>query len=271
MLLIDIIIPVYNKEKYIEELLRLLLSRQYLYDHIILVDDCSTDNSASIIRNYKGNYPNKIISFFQKKNMGPHYARIKGAELSDKKYVMFIDADDLINLSGLERFLHADLSWKNYGICYGKTLKIRRNNYILIKNNENDTNFKYKEVNLPIELLYKTAPTMSGIIIRKEIVYLMSIGKCDWGEDILFYVRAIMQVPFLFINVTLGIYRIVENSRGNSSGSFSKRWQFIKALNLILRKSQYFSISNFVFLFMVSSRTMLAWGIKHIKKFIDRS
>jgi glycosyltransferase involved in cell wall biosynthesis len=266
MIAIDIIIPIYNKYPYLKELLDTLLCRQDLYDKIILVDDCSVDLSVDVINLYQKTYPDKIIAFFQEKNMGPHYARIKGAELSDKKYIMFIDADDLINLNGLERFLRTDLINKNYGIYYGKTLRGRANNTGLIKDN---TRFKYKEINYLIELLYNTFPSMSGIIVRKDIVHMMSIGKCDWGEDMLFYVRTILQIPFLFFNETIGIYRIMENSRGNSSGTFSKRWQFIKTLNMILKKSHSFYFFDYLFFTIITIKTLTAWGIKKIQNIVS--
>jgi glycosyltransferase involved in cell wall biosynthesis len=261
MVIIDIIIPVYNKYPHLKELLELLLLKQELYDKIILVDDCSSDMSVDVIKLYQKKYPNKIVSFFQSKNMGPHYARIKGVELSDKKYIMFIDADDLINLKGLEHFLHADLNWGKYGIYYGKTLKTRTNNAVSI--NEN-ASCKSKEINRLIEL-FKTSPTMSGIIVRKDVVPLMSVGRCDWGEDILFYVTVIMKMPFLFFDETIGIYRVMKNSRGNSSGSFNKRWQFIKTLNMILKKSHHFSIYNYLFFILLSAKTIVAWIVKQVK------
>jgi glycosyltransferase involved in cell wall biosynthesis len=262
MPVIDIIIPVYNKYPSLKELLDILLSRQDLYDKIILVDDCSVDRSADIINSYQKTYPDKIISFFQEKNTGPHYARMKGAELSDREYMMFMDADDLINLKGLEHFLQIDTDCGNYGIYYGKTLRTRTNNVTV---NDNSTGLKYREIKRPVELLYRTYPTMSGIIVRKDTVSLMSVGRCEWGEDMLFFVRALMQSPFLFFNETVGIYRIAADSRGNSSGSFARRCQYIKTLSSVLRTSQSFSVSNCIFFAVIAVRAVVAWSIKQIK------
>lgn len=260
MLDIDIIIPVYNKEQYISDLLDLLLSKSLLFGKIILVDDCSNDNSVNILKDYEKKYSDKIIVFLQPKNQGPHYARMKGVELSDKKFVMFVDADDLVDLNGLEIFLLSEINWSEFGICFGNTQKIYKQIDIQETSMVVGDDF-FKILKNPVDLI-KYSPTMSGIIIRRDVVSYMNIGNCSWGEDILFYVKSIQKTPFLYKNVKIGIYRIMEGTRGTSGGTFSKRLLFLKALFLELNKK---SLLNFFFFVFVSAKILLAWLIKKIK------
>ena len=260
MLQIDIVIPVYNKEEYLSELLNLLLSRESLYDKIILVDDCSKDSSREIIKQFEESYPDKIITFFQATNQGPHFARIKGASLSDKFFLMFMDADDLIHLDGLKNFLNADIDWNKFGICFGNTVKVYNNNTEnLIYMSTSNT----QKITKPIDLFFVEKPTMSGIIVRKDIVELMSVGECSWGEDIIFYLKALTSTPFIYKQETVGIYRIMEGTRGTSGGTLVKRIVFIKTLYSVLTFQKV--LPDLVFFVKVSVRTILAWCLKKIR------
>ena len=95
---ISIIIPTYNRENYLKNLIDSLIAQTIGFDNleVILVDDCSTDNSKSIIKNYASKY-NNIKPIFLEKNTGnPSIPRNKGIEHSTSPYILFIDADDNI-------------------------------------------------------------------------------------------------------------------------------------------------------------------------------
>lgn len=95
---ISIIIPTYNRENYLKNLIDSLIAQTIGFDNleVILVDDCSTDNSRSIIKNYASKY-NNIKPIFLEKNTGnPSIPRNKGIEHSTSPYILFIDADDNI-------------------------------------------------------------------------------------------------------------------------------------------------------------------------------
>ena len=96
--LISIIIPVYNSEEYLEELISLLLKIVNDKVQVIIVDDCSTDNSKAILSKYNGAF--KIISL--RKNHGVSYARNIGIKYSKGKYITFIDSDDMVSINYLD-------------------------------------------------------------------------------------------------------------------------------------------------------------------------
>lgn len=93
---LSIIIPLYNKEEYIERCLKSLLNQDIVSNQyeIIIVDDGSTDTSAEIAQNYADNHFN--IYCFRQKNRGVSAARNKGFEVSNGDYVYFLDADDYL-------------------------------------------------------------------------------------------------------------------------------------------------------------------------------
>ena len=63
---VSVIIPVYNAEKYISETLDSVIAQNYPDIEIILIDDCSTDNSAQIIRDYMSKY--SCIKYYKQDN-----------------------------------------------------------------------------------------------------------------------------------------------------------------------------------------------------------
>jgi len=88
---ISVVIPVYNKEKYIAKTLQSVLNQKFTNFELIIVDDGSTDNSASIIKSFG----DKRIRFFSQSNQGVSQARNFGAQQAQSGLLAFLDADDI--------------------------------------------------------------------------------------------------------------------------------------------------------------------------------
>ena len=94
---VSIIIPVYNKEKYISECLDSILNQKFDIDslEVICIDDGSTDDSSKIIEGYIKKY--SIIKLYRQKNQGVSSARNSGIEKATGKYILFLDPDDMLS------------------------------------------------------------------------------------------------------------------------------------------------------------------------------
>lgn len=97
--LISIIVPVYNAGAYIEETLRMVQRQAYENWELILVDDCSSDNSRELIRTFIGRTAaagrrQNIRLIELKENSGAAVARNAGIDASAGRYIAFLDADD---------------------------------------------------------------------------------------------------------------------------------------------------------------------------------
>lgn len=95
-MLISVIIPVYNAEKYLKKTIDSVINQSLGFNNIelILIDDNSNDNSRKIINEYCEKYSN-IISYNSKINHGfPGFGRNTGLKLSTSTYIMFLDNDD---------------------------------------------------------------------------------------------------------------------------------------------------------------------------------
>ena len=93
---LSIVIPLYNKEEYIDRCLKSLLAHELLPNEyeIIIVDDGSKDSGAQIASTYARRHEN--IQFFSQENSGPSVARNKGLDASKGDYIYFLDADDFL-------------------------------------------------------------------------------------------------------------------------------------------------------------------------------
>ena len=92
---ISVIIPVYNTEKYIKRCLESVVNQSFKNIEIVIVDDCSPDNSHSIIESYQKN-DSRIKYIKHPHNKGLLWARITGIRNATGKYILHLDADDAI-------------------------------------------------------------------------------------------------------------------------------------------------------------------------------
>ncbi|MDF2607295.1 MAG: glycosyltransferase like 2 family protein [Bacillales bacterium] len=123
---VTVVTPVYNAEKYLSKTIESVINQTIGFENIeyILVDDCSTDSSRSILLDYSSRYEN-IIAVFLKCNTGtPGQPRNLGMQLSTSKYLTFLDADDWFEPNGLET-LYNILEQTGDDYVVGKTIQLK--------------------------------------------------------------------------------------------------------------------------------------------------
>ena len=111
--LVSVVIPCFNQEKYLAETLESIFSQTYQTVEIIVIDDGSTDNTASVAKSY-GNR----IRFVQQFNKGTSAARNVGLELCMGKYIQYLDGDDLIELDKISKQVEFLEAHHDIGIVY---------------------------------------------------------------------------------------------------------------------------------------------------------
>ena len=94
---ISVVIPLYNAEKYVGECLDSLLAQTFQDFEVIVVDDCSTDNSVEVVKSYAPKFDGRLrLEYMEKNSGGAGLPRNKGLELAGGKYIFFADADDML-------------------------------------------------------------------------------------------------------------------------------------------------------------------------------
>lgn len=115
--LVSIITPTYNCGKFIAETIESVKKQTYTNWEMIIVDDCSTDNTKEIVESIAQNEP-RIKYHILERNSGAAVARTKAMELAEGSYMAFLDSDDLWKSDKLQKQLEY---MKKYGFNFTAT------------------------------------------------------------------------------------------------------------------------------------------------------
>lgn len=122
--LVSVVIPVYNREKTIVRAVKSVLNQTYKNIEVIIVDDCSSDNSRVVIENaFSEN--NNVRYICLEKNSGACVARNRGVQLSKGKYVAFLDSDDAFLPNKIEKQI-SFLCETNAQLCATDYIRYRK-------------------------------------------------------------------------------------------------------------------------------------------------
>ena len=89
---VDVILPNYNKSKFIKDAINSVTAQTYSNWHLYIIDDNSTDSSVEIINKFSSLTNVTVVKLH--KNKGPAFCRNYGMRISQSKYIAFIDSDN---------------------------------------------------------------------------------------------------------------------------------------------------------------------------------
>ena len=186
-MLYSVIIPVYNVEKYIERCVFSVIKQTMDDYEIILVDDGSTDGSATICDKYAENYP--FVKVIHKENGGLSDARNKGLAYALGEYIVFLDSDDYIVKNTLKMFF--PYTKEKYDIIIGCATDIGKSNHITAPDVNANTVFSGEEYLLKA----KNITTSACLSIYRRSFLEENHLEFKYGilhEDVEFTPRAIL-------------------------------------------------------------------------------
>lgn len=137
-ILVSIIIPFYNTEKYIHSCLNSVLQQDWPFIEIICINDGSTDKTKDILDNYASKEDR--ITVYHKINEGAAIARSYGVSKASGDYVMFVDSDDTIISNAVSSMVKIILEDRNVDIVVSG-FNIIKNNKVVRKFSTNFTSF----------------------------------------------------------------------------------------------------------------------------------
>lgn len=219
-MLISIIIPVFNKEKYINDCLKSVLNQNYKNLEIIVINDGSTDNSGNIIKKWMEK--DSRIKYIYQKNNGVASARNKGIEIAKGDYIFFLDADDLIKentISTLVKYAkieNPDIIAANYcKYIDGRIVKYPDINNKLLSSED------LRKIEVILDMFIINNRTMSTVTNKLFKTKFLKNNELFFrsgviAEDRLFCLMCYSNNPKIkLINEFLYIYKIIKNSRSN--------------------------------------------------------
>jgi glycosyltransferase involved in cell wall biosynthesis len=270
---IDLIITVFNKEKYIDRAINsALFQYKNQFNKIIVVNDGSTDSSERVIRNYlKKNTKIKLINI---KNSGVSVARNIGTKYSEAKYIVYLDADDELNE---EYLFEINRLIKSYPDC--KIFSTIHQN-IYEDNSKKNEIFKFFQNDLKISLnpikdfiFNFNIICSSGVCILKEEINRFPFPKkVSIGEDIyiwlkLFSVNKLAWSNRPLINIYKNAFDRTQNERFNQLPYYlKKKKEIISIYNNKFWISIYYIISFFINYFKLKNNIKMQNELLKLKK-----
>lgn len=229
---ISIIVPVYNDEKYITRCIDSLINQTYKNFEIIIVDDGSTDKTASICNNYIKKYENIILVRMQHK--GQSAARNCGISNCHGDYITFVDSDDYVNNRYLEIMFDV-IEKNNCDFCFCDFKIVKDFKYII--NESIKENLLSKDDAFMMffrKSCKKDYYAVWGKLIKKELLNGIVFLENRINEDILFTYELINKANgIVFVDNVLYYYFF--NRNGITYKKFNKQkldlleiWDIVK-------------------------------------------
>jgi glycosyltransferase involved in cell wall biosynthesis len=180
--LVSILIPTYNREKFIEETLLCAINQTYENIEIIVVDNRSTDQTANIVKSYTIKNP-KLKLYINENNIGPINNWKKCLELSNGDFIKFLFSDDKMTMDSVEKLLFPMLEDQQIGFSFSSVQMIDENGKFI-----EDAYIQKKTGNYPSDVfLYGnlsgalSLPVSPGCALFRRENVVKAMGR-DWDN-----------------------------------------------------------------------------------------
>ncbi|MDR1348564.1 MAG: glycosyltransferase family 2 protein [Prevotellaceae bacterium] len=214
--LFSVLIANHNNGKYISSAINSVIVQTYKNWEIIIVDDCSADNSLQIIEQYKNHDNIKIVK--NDKNKGCGYTKRRCAELAGGLLCGFLDSDDELLPNALEIMVQAHIQHPECSLIGSRSYRCNTNlrpygvtKYKMIPKGESYLTFDYHAP-------HHYATFKKQLYDKTEGISANVTHAVD--QDLYFKLDEVGQV--LFLNKILYKYRVHNNGISNNSNSFGK-------------------------------------------------
>ena len=220
--LVSIITPTYNSAKYIAETIQSAQNQTHKNWEMIIVDDCSQDNTVEIIQDLMEE-DHRIHLFQLSKNSGAAKARNFGIEKVTGKYMTFLDADDIWFTDFMQNSI--------------ETIKTTGINFVFssYKRSNEKLEFVYSDFVVPEKVTYTDILKTNSIscltaFINVEALGIKKMPDILKRQDMGLWLKYLKEIPFAYgIQEPKAIYRIRENSLSRNKKNLLKyQWQFYR-------------------------------------------
>jgi glycosyltransferase involved in cell wall biosynthesis len=221
----SIVIPVYNKEKFVAKTIESVLSQTFTDYEIIIVNDGSTDQSEAKISTFKDNR----IQYYSKKNEGVALARNFGIEKATADYICFLDADDYWHPTFLEKMQRYSSELPEQKV-FAAAIEIETKKKTIPAHYSILETSAFEIVNFFDASQKECVLWTSSVCIHKSV--FEKVGDFDTkikhGEDTELWIRIGLQFPIVFIRKILARYVYDEKSISRNTNYYFEQYTFDK-------------------------------------------
>ncbi|WP_168226783.1 glycosyltransferase family 2 protein [Rhodoferax sediminis] len=198
---VSVCVVTYNQENYIQQCLQSIVDQKVSFDfEVIVSDDCSTDDTRSIIKNFKKTYPDLVKVIFQTENIGGLKNYLAVHRSAKGEYVSHVDGDDWLCPGKLEKqVLYLDAN---------ETCALVAHRMQIWRSEEKTGTTKENAQSITLSNLLRGHPMFmnSSIMYRRSLLgEIFHLNKSF--IDFYVYVAAALRADIGFINEVLGNYR----------------------------------------------------------------
>ena len=217
---VSIVVLTYNQEQLIGQALDSIINQERNFPIEVLVnDDCSTDNTAAIVKEYQQKYPDIIKAYFQPVNKGAMTSFYNMVKLCRGKYFMNLAGDDYWLPDKIKLQFNYMENHPKIGMCFGKSR--------FVKDGEAVGNWGTKDGEYFESLLIGNYISALTVCVRKSVLdtYIESVHPelRDWKmEDWPMALWFSKCSKIHFLNKDLGVYRIISGSLAHPKKMYEK-------------------------------------------------
>lgn len=231
---ISIIIPTYNRGYCIANAIESILNQTYQNFEIIVVDDCSSDNTMEVIKSINDE---RIVFHRNSRNIGPASSRNQGIKLSRYDYIAFQDSDDIWEASKLEKQINMCINHNNPCMVYTKMI-VTDNDTISSFMPSPEMPFNKLSENVYPYLLEQNFIGAPTVLLPKAIIYDVGGFRDDLSalEDWELFLRIAKRYDVLYIDEPLHIYNV--HTSNTVSSNYPKYLESMVKI-LCINKEEY--------------------------------
>jgi glycosyltransferase involved in cell wall biosynthesis len=209
---VSVIIPNYNHADYLPQRIESVLQQTYSNLEILILDDCSLDNSRSIIESYLLK-DTRIFSVFNTENSGSTFKQwSKGLSLTNGKYIWIAESDDYADPKFLEKLVACLETDDDIGLAYADSWHVYQDKKTIERNPDfyaqmdatlwnNDFILDGHKLITDFMSYSNIIPNASAVVLRRDIVQQVALPDGSWRlvGDWLYWasIMAISKVAFI--------------------------------------------------------------------------
>lgn len=227
--MISIVLPSYNCSTFIRAAIQSVLDQSYSKWEMIIVDDCSSDDTVEFVLPFV-EQDSRISLIKLTENSGAAVARNRGIEVARRRYIAFLDSDDLWLPNKLEKQL-IFMQTNNYPFSFAAYDKIDSNGQVL------------GHIGVPDKICYSDLLKTNSIGCSTAVYDTKYFGKVKMSlirkrQDLSLWLKLLKKTDYAYgLNETLAQYRVRTNSISANKVSAAKfTWRLyreVEGLNLI--------------------------------------
>ena len=209
---VSVIMPTYNRARFIAESIQSVLAQTFTDFEIIVVDDGSRDNTREVVNSFR----DSRITYIYQKNRGVSVARNTGIKAANGEYFIFLDSDDVLLKGAIEKRVKVMDRHPEVGFSYGQTylMDARGRVFGLWKLRRGNSGIRRGTEELRDFLMGNHVPTLT-VMVRGSCLFAVGLFDLTFSagsEDLELWIRLAKKYSAAYLAEPLAKYRIHQSS-----------------------------------------------------------